>query len=97
MKYENEILNRFFRKPAVEILIFIYNNPTSAYKQKISKNIDVTYSYVVILIKKLCSDGILKTEKVGRIKIINLTEKGKELAKLLHQTKILINQKSTTL
>ena len=47
----------------------------------ISKKTDVQYSYISKQIKLLKKLGLIKTQKEGRINIINLTKKGIEVGK----------------
>jgi len=82
MKYKNEI---FRRKGYRDILIYLYNHQIREVNiTNISKNTEtVQYALIVIYIKRLEKYGLVSTEKRGRIKLIKLTEKGKEIADLL--------------
>lgn len=48
---------------------------------------NISYSYLCRIIKKMENENLIKTELDGRIKKINLTEKGKKLKK--HSKQIL--------
>lgn len=50
------------------------------YSSRISKEIDVTYSYVHKICNELIKTGLIKENKIGRTRLFTLTDKGKELA-----------------
>ena len=47
----------------------------------ISKKTDITYSHIFNVLNLFIDKGIVKTNKIGRRRLIEFTEEGKELAK----------------
>ena len=76
----NSIINTFFHTKTARVLIELLNKKET-YSYFLSKEIDITYSHLVKVIKKYEDVGILTSKKVGRTNIIKLTPKGKEIAK----------------
>lgn len=64
----------------IEVLGFLIVNESPSVTA-ISKKIDVTYSHVLKIINHMMEVRLVRTEKVGRIKAVQLTSKGKEIAK----------------
>jgi len=56
---------------------------------KLCKNTDTTYAYQIVLLQRLEKEGFIKTLKTGRIRTIDLTEKGKELKLYLFKIALL--------
>ncbi len=75
---ETYMTKLFLRLKPVKILITLKQGPK--YATQISKDVDCTYSHVVKLLDELQSLGLLSFKKQGRIKIIELTEDGMDLA-----------------
>jgi len=63
----------------IEVLDFllVYEAPTV---MSISKELDVTYTHILKIIKMMKDKRLVKTEKIGRMRAVKLTTKGKELA-----------------
>ena len=61
------------------------DNSYSKPMAQISRESNLTYSYLVDIIHKFKLYGFLNAEKSGRASIITLTKKGRELAILLRQ------------
>ena len=75
---ETDLTKLFLRLKPVKIMISLKRGPK--YATQISKDVDCTYSHVVKLLDELNSLGLVGFKKQGRIKIIELTEDGKDLA-----------------
>ena len=75
------VLNLFFRIP-VYVVVEIWKRKT-AYVTEISKAIDVTYSHTSKAIQLLEELELVKSRKEGRVRRVELTERGKELGKML--------------
>lgn len=72
-------LRRLFLRPKpVKIIINLKKGPK--YATQISKDIDCTYSHVVKLLEEFEKSGLVEFKKQGRIKVIELTEDGQDLA-----------------
>lgn len=66
------------KKPALMMLNLLRNS--GMYASNLSKTTDCTYSHVVKLLTKFENQGFVNLEKQGRLKIITLTKKGREVA-----------------
>ncbi len=75
---ETDLTKLFLRLKPVKIMISLKRGPK--YATQISKDVDCTYSHVVKLLDEFSSLGLVDFKKQGRIKIIELTEDGKDLA-----------------
>ena len=75
-------MHEIIRTKPFGILEFFYKNPND-FVLNCSKETDITHSHVIGLVKKWEKEGLLTTEKSGRILKINLTEKGNSIAKHL--------------
>lgn len=74
-----KILQRLFlRTKPVKMLMSLKDGPK--YATIISKEVDCTYSHTVKLLSLFEKNGLVTFEKKGRIKIIELTEDGQDLA-----------------
>ncbi len=78
---EDTALALFLReKPAKLILALKAADKKPKYVNRISKEIDCTYSHIIRLLDKLEEMGLVKFTKVKRVKYVELTEPGKDLA-----------------
>ncbi len=68
----------FFRLKPVKIIISLKRGPK--YATQISKEVDCTYSHTVKLLDEFEKLNLVKFKKQGRIKVIELTEDGEDLA-----------------
>ena len=50
-----------------------------------------TYSYAVMIFNSLEKKGLIATERVGRTRVVHLTDKGKEIINLYEQIHLLLN------
>ena len=74
----NDLKKLFLRPKPVKIIIDLKRGPK--YATQISKDVDCTYSHVVKLLDEFEKLGLVAFKKQGRIKIIELTEDGQDLA-----------------
>jgi predicted transcriptional regulator len=58
-------------------------NKGPKYPTIVSKEVDCTYSHAVKLLTTFETFGLIKSVKRGRIKVIELTDRGKEVARSL--------------
>ena len=70
----------FIKEKAVKVVLCLQDG--KKHISKVAKEADVTYPHLYYLIKILGARGIVRIEKRGKFKYIELTEKGKAL--LLH-------------
>lgn len=72
----------FLNEKPVMALVIIRKTRGEIYGSIVSKKIDTTYAHTVKIISELEEEGLVKSEKKGRKKILHLTEEGKEYADL---------------
>ena len=75
---EVELIRLFLRMKPVDIIIGLKKGPR--YATQISKEVDCTYSHTVKLLDEFKDLELVTFKKQGRIKIIELTENGEDLA-----------------
>ncbi len=75
-----ENLDLFFRRKPALMLIALKNIKKARYGSLLAKEVDCTYSHAVKILQTLEELGLVNFEKKGRIKIIQLTKKGNEVA-----------------
>ena len=75
-----EGFNVFFRRKPALMLVSLKKNTRIRYGSILAKEVDCTYSHAVKILQVLGKLGLVRFEKKGRIKIIQLTKKGKEIA-----------------
>ena len=78
-EYEDHFDLFFRRKPAM-MLIALRKMNKAKYGSVLAKEVDCTYSHAVKILQALEALGLVGFEKQGRIKLIKLTKKGKEIA-----------------
>ena len=74
-----ENFDLFFRRKPAMMLIALGKVSRAKYGSQLAKEVDCTYSHAVKILQTL-EDGLVSFEKKGRIKIIKLTKKGKEVS-----------------
>lgn len=70
----------FLREKPAKILISLKTAKQPVYATILSKEADCTYSHTVKILNVLNSMGIIKFEKKGRIKTVELTNDGWDIA-----------------
>ncbi len=73
----------FLNVKPVKILVSLNDPSTKSYASAISKKVDCTYSHAVRILQRMEDEGRVISEKKGRRKEIQLTEKGEKIAKPL--------------
>jgi predicted transcriptional regulator len=76
-----KILNVFFREKPAMMLVNLLNANNEVYASNLAKSVDCTYSHVVKILSEMQKAGLINFEKTGRLKILTLTPKGKDVAK----------------
>lgn len=66
-------------KPAL-VLNALRDGTKAHYASTLAKEADLTYAYAIKLLAEFESSGLVVFKKHGRVKIVELTDKGKEIA-----------------
>lgn len=69
-----------FREKPSMMLVVLVNSDRDLYASALAKEVDCTYSHVVKVLQDMEKAGLLSFTRRGRLKIINLTSKGKKVA-----------------
>lgn len=80
----------FFRRKPALMLVFLKKNTRMRYGSVLAKEVDCTYSHAVKILQTLEILGLVVFEKKGRIKLIKLTKKGKDVADCIEEIKKLV-------
>jgi len=80
----------FFRRKPALMLVSLKKNTRMRYGSLLAKEVDCTYSHAVKILQTLELLKLVVFEKKGRIKIIQLTKKGKEIADAIENIQRLI-------
>jgi len=75
-----EIFNVFFREKPAMMLVELKNSKSEVYASSLAKHIDCTYSHVVKILQQMEQEGLIKFDKQGRLKLLELTKKGADIA-----------------
>ncbi len=81
----DESVNIFIKEKPVMAILSIQRAHSEIYPSKVSKQIDSTYSHTVNILSKMEENSIVKTQKEGRKRLLNLTEKGESYAEILSE------------
>jgi len=84
-KVDEKIFNVFFREKPVMMLVKLKNAKSEVYASSLAKQIDCTYSHVVKILQEMEKSGLVQFKKEGRLKLLNLTNKGSEIAEHIEQ------------
>ena len=80
----------FFRRKPSLMLVSLKKNARIRYGSILAKEVDCTYSHAVKILQTLEKLGLVVFQKKGRIKLIQLTKKGNEVADAIENIKKLI-------
>ena len=81
MLKNKKIFSTFFREKPAMMLVNLFNANSEVYASSLAKQVDCTYSHVVKILQEMEKSGLVEFKKQGRLKIISLTGKGKDVAK----------------
>lgn len=84
------IFDVFFREKPALMLITLKNHDTEIYASVLAKQIDCTYSHVVKILQEMEKSELVSFKKQGRLKLLELTKKGREIAKNIEGIKNLL-------
>jgi DNA-binding MarR family transcriptional regulator len=80
----------FFRRKPALMLVSLKKNARMRYGSILAKEVDCTYSHAVKILQTLEELGLVEFEKKGRIKLIKLTKKGRNVADAIENIQNLI-------
>jgi|TARA_Y100000034_G_scaffold122476_1_gene167969 DNA-binding MarR family transcriptional regulator len=80
----------FFRRKPAMMLVALKKNSRMRYGSILAKEVDCTYSHAVKILQTLEYLGLVVFEKKGRIKVIKLTKKGREVADAIENIQKLV-------
>ena len=80
----------FFRRKPALMLVFLKKNTRMRYGSILAKEVDCTYSHAVKILQTLEKLDLVLFEKKGRVKLIKLTKKGKEVADHIEEIQSLV-------
>ncbi|MEA3414044.1 MAG: winged helix DNA-binding protein [Nanoarchaeota archaeon] len=73
----------FFRRKPAMMLVSLRKNTRLRYGSILAKEVDCTYSHAVKILQTLQELNLVEFDRKGRIKLIRLTKKGKEVAEAI--------------
>ena len=77
---KNDFKDLFFKFKPVEMLVFLKRGMGPKYATQVSKGVDCTYSHTIKVLEKFKELGLVIFKKKGRIKMIQLTPDGEDIA-----------------
>ena len=83
-------LDIFFRRKPALMLVSLKKNTRKRYGSVLAKEVDCTYSHAVKILQTLEELKLVVFDKKGRIKLIALTPKGREVADAIESIQGLI-------
>jgi len=84
------IFDVFFREKPALMLVELKNANSQVYASVLAKQIDCTYSHVVKILQEMQKAELINFKKEGRLKLLELTKKGKEVAGNIESIKTLL-------
>ncbi|MBD3259294.1 winged helix DNA-binding protein [Candidatus Woesearchaeota archaeon] len=87
---KKEIFEIFFREKPAMMLVNLKNAKDTTYASSLAKSVDCTYSHVVKILQKMQEADLIQWEKQGRLKLLRLTKKGKEVAEHIEAARNLL-------
>jgi DNA-binding MarR family transcriptional regulator len=75
----------FLREAPMKLLLTLENGPLT--QRQIWKKTGLTYSHVIKLVDIFVDLGIAEKSEKGRVRVVSLTERGEEIAKLFRKAK----------
>lgn len=80
MAKDKVIFDVFFREKPAMMLVELKNASSHVYASVLAKQIDCTYSHVVKILQEMQKADLINFKKEGRLKLLELTKKGKDIA-----------------
>ncbi|MCK4669760.1 MAG: winged helix DNA-binding protein [Nanoarchaeota archaeon] len=85
-----KIFDIIFREKPALMLVNMKNAKDTTYASSLAKSVDCTYSHVVKILQKMQEADLVQFEKQGRLKLLRLTKKGREVAEHIEGAKNLL-------
>jgi len=89
-KHMKDNFDIFFRRKPALMLVYLKKNTRMRYGSVLAKEVDCTYSHAVKILQTLEELGLVLFEKKGRVKLIKLTKKGKDVADHIEEIQTLV-------
>jgi predicted transcriptional regulator len=86
----SKMFSVFFREKPTMILLGLNNTDNEVYASSLAKSIDCTYSHVVKILQQMQNEDLVVFNKTGRLKLLKLTKKGKEVAMAIEKVRNLL-------
>lgn len=90
MKNDKSIFDVFFREKPALMLVELKNANSHVYASVLAKQIDCTYSHVVKILQEMQKADLINFKKEGRLKLLELTKKGKDIAGNIESIKTML-------
>lgn len=87
---KKQIFDVFFREKPAMMLVELKNANANVYASVLAKQIDCTYSHVVKILQEMQKAELINFKKEGRLKLLELTKKGKEIAGNIESIKTML-------
>lgn len=87
---DKEIFDVFFREKPAMMLVELKNANSQVYASVLAKQIDCTYSHVVKILQEMQKAELINFKKEGRLKLLELTKKGKDIATYIEGIKTML-------
>lgn len=87
---KKHIFDVFFREKPAMMLVELKNANANVYASVLAKQIDCTYSHVVKILQEMQKAELINFKKEGRLKLLELTKKGKEIAGNIESIKTML-------
>ena len=72
------------------MLVELKNANANVYASILAKQIDCTYSHVVKILQEMQKAELIKFKKEGRLKLLELTTKGEDIARNIESIKTML-------
>ncbi len=82
---QKKIFDVLFREKPLHMLTMLLHSSEEMYASTLAKAVDCTYSHVVKILQEMNKAGLVSFQKRGRLKILTLTKKGKDIASRLDE------------
>ena len=86
----NDNFDIFFRRKPALMLVSLKKNTRMRYGSILAKEVDCTYSHAVKILQTLEELKLVEFDKKGRIKLIKLTKKGRDVADAIENIQNLV-------
>lgn len=83
-----KIFNVFFREKPAMMLVTLLNSQQEHYASSLAKVVDCTYSHIVKILNEMQKAGLVTFRKQGRLKVLKLTDKGKDVAEAIDKIRL---------